>query len=115
MGKDWHVVQKVYHRHLWDIPENSNDIEELENLSEQINDDAYQEDISSNIRFIFEQEIDLQTEQVNRPNVELTEVDKDVYEAAKANSDIIEDYEEEIFDFSSESSEEEPIVSDDDD
>ena len=39
--KNWKVVQKVQHRHLWDILEKDNTTEVYGNFDETVEDDAY--------------------------------------------------------------------------
>ena len=52
-GQNWKVVQKVQHRHLWDILEKDITTEVDGNFDETIEDDAYQENESCDIEWSF--------------------------------------------------------------
>ncbi|KAH9684342.1 DUF4216 domain-containing protein [Citrus sinensis] len=71
LGSNWKVVNKMQHRHMWDVPE-INDIEEsFENV-----DNIYQENESSDIQLAVEEEC-LDGRQFNRPDVSSEEADND--------------------------------------
>lgn len=53
-NKDWKVVQKVNHRHIWDIPSRPENCEVDDENPTTINSEAYQEDSSNDITVNFD-------------------------------------------------------------
>ncbi|KAK3219394.1 hypothetical protein Dsin_013364 [Dipteronia sinensis] len=67
-GTNWKVVQKIQHRHFWDIPK-INDVEE----GSRDTDDVYQENESSNVQWTV-QEDDFESSQFHRVDVSVEEI-----------------------------------------
>ena len=74
LGSNWKVVQKVHHRHLWDIPkemlENAKEFEDDVNFSSE----AYQEERSDDINVTFDEAINVDIT-LNREDEGLIEID----------------------------------------
>ena len=103
MKNDWHVVQKVYRRHFSDVLEKSNQNIQDEEL-DRASDDAYQEDNSSSIRLTFEDTC-TEEDQFDRQDIESDELDPTVVERENnVATHISDNSEEDILDFSSDSS-----------
>ncbi|KAL6323438.1 hypothetical protein AAG906_039008 [Vitis piasezkii] len=75
-GQNWKVVQKVQHRHLWDILEVDSNIEVDANFDETNKDDAYQENESCDIEWSFE--LDDQLERFDHINVNLEVINNNI-------------------------------------
>ena len=55
-GHNWKVVQKVNHRHIWDVPENDTTVACVREMSDGSNEKAYQDDESHNLNWFVEQD-----------------------------------------------------------
>ena len=93
---NWKVVEKVIHRHIWDIPSaTSNDDDDEEEIF--INKDAYQEEASNDIHAIFydaDEEISLVREEVPSTEIDALSIDlqispdyRDPYDSEMDESD----------------------------
>ena len=54
-GPNWKVVQKVNHRHMWDVPEKGSCLEVGKEVCGGSEDDAYQENESRDLNWFFEE------------------------------------------------------------
>ena len=89
-GQNWKVVQKVQHRHLWDILEVDSNIEVDANFDETNKDDAYQENESCDIEWSFE--LDDQLERFDRINVNPEVINNNILCMGDRNDDGDDDF-----------------------
>ncbi|MCL7029262.1 hypothetical protein MKW94_000249 [Papaver nudicaule] len=113
-GSNWKVVQKMQHRHIWDVPE-VEDPEELENdNTHNTSNEAYQQSGESTLITTIEAN-DIEENQLQRDDDETETVDIDLV----VTDDFIDDEEEEddtLFDYTDDlPDEEEMVVMNDDD
>ena len=86
MGQNWKVVQKFHHRHVWDVPNKSDEGDDNDNIVEHGESEAYQENSSRHIDITREA---MDIEQLNREDVEPIQVilqDEEVNEDTLAGS-----------------------------
>ena len=55
-GHNWKVVQKVNHRHIWDVPEKDTSIACVKEVSDGSDKEAYQDDESHNLNWFVAQD-----------------------------------------------------------
>ena len=98
-GQNWKVVQKVQHRHMWDILEVDNTIEVDRNFDETIEDDAYQENESCGIEWSIGLDDQLGLQCFDRTNVNPEVINNNNFSMGDRNDDdfICDDIIEEDF------------------
>ena len=98
-GQNWKVVQKVQHRHMWDILEVDNTIEVDRNFDETIEDDAYQENESCGIEWSFGLDDQLGLQRFDRTDVNPEVINNNNFSMGDRNDDdfICDDIIEEDF------------------
>ena len=55
-GYNWKVVQKVNHRHIWDVPEKDTSVASVREVSDGSDKEAYQDDESHNLNWFVAQD-----------------------------------------------------------
>ena len=98
-GQNWKVIQKVQHRHMWDILEVDNTIEVDGNFDETIEDDAYQENESCGIEWSFGLDDQLGLQRFDRTDVNPEVINNNNFSMGDRNDDgfICDDIIEEDF------------------
>ena len=86
-GQNWKVVQKVQHRHLWDILEKDNTTEVDGNFDETVEDDAYQENESCDIEWSFGLDDQLGLQRFDRKDVNPEVINNNILSMGDRNDD----------------------------
>ena len=86
-GQNWKVVQKVQHRHMWDILEVDNTIEVDRNFDETIEDYAYQENESCGIEWSFGLNDQLGLQRFDRTDVNPEVINNNNFSMGDRNDD----------------------------
>ncbi|RVW66346.1 hypothetical protein CK203_065230 [Vitis vinifera] len=98
-GHNWKVVQKVNHRHMWDVPERDTNIEIDEELCGGSDEEAYQDNESHELNWFVEQDDGFEFQRSDRLNIDPEVVNDNVLilENMNDNDDnfICDDIEEE--------------------
>ncbi|RVX02608.1 hypothetical protein CK203_016440 [Vitis vinifera] len=98
-GHNWKVVQKVNHRHMWDVPERDTNIEIDEEVCGGSDEEAYQDNESHELNWFVEQDDGFEFQRSDRLNIDPEVVNDNVLilENMNDNDDnfICDDIEEE--------------------
>ncbi|WKA05473.1 hypothetical protein VitviT2T_023437 [Vitis vinifera] len=98
-GHNWKVVQKVNHRHMWDVPERGTNIEIDEEVCGGSDEEAYQDNESHELNWFVEQDDGFEFQRSDRLNIDPKVVNDNVLilENMNDNDDnfICDDIEEE--------------------
>ncbi|WKA12924.1 hypothetical protein VitviT2T_030267 [Vitis vinifera] len=98
-GHNWKVVQKVNHRHMWDVPERDTNIEIDEKVCGGSDEEAYQDNESHELNWFVEQDDGFEFQRSDRLNIDPEVVNDNVLilENMNDNDDnfICDDIEEE--------------------
>ncbi|RVW27633.1 hypothetical protein CK203_099152 [Vitis vinifera] len=77
-GHNWKVVQKVNHRHMWDVPEKDTNIEIDEEVCRGSDEEAYQDNAFHELKWFVEQDDGFEFQRSNRLNIDLEVVNDNV-------------------------------------